>query len=159
MQFNKNILKSSLLSKQYKATFAKFIDKEDNMKLIQEANRNKPIKPTQTLLDMQKLANEFGYEFAGYNKWYIGSTKPYLWINVWIKNPTNDENSFEYYLPRIAYDEGYNGGPGQFVIGTTSYGTLDMVKMRKFMRAQEDAYELVRQLSKFDLSKLPDVDA
>ena len=82
MQFNKNILKSSLLSKQYKATFAKFIDKEDNMKLIQEANRNKPIKPTQTLLDMQKLANEFGYEFAGYNRWYIGSTKPYLWINI-----------------------------------------------------------------------------
>lgn len=92
---------------------------------------------------IQQIASKYGY-VAGqsYMRWY-GSANIHI-------SPKNDD-----FHPAIYYsDDDYGKFNPKFEIQTTSYGSLDSKEYADFLKGCTDAYNMVKELEKIDVTKL-----
>lgn len=111
------------------------IDWEAFKKLVKNDPTNKKLK---------SIANKYGYNA---DESYIRS-----WGEAYIQlRPKSDD-----FHPEVYYRSDYFGKKvSMFEIQTTSYGSMGINEYEKFMKACNDAYNMVKELQKVDLSKLP----
>lgn len=98
---------------------------------------------------IQSIASKYGYNA---DNSYMRS-----WGDPYVQLSSKDRNDFH---PQIYFNDGYAGinkakNSWKFEIQTTSYGSLDEKEYEKFLKCCQDAYNMIKELSKVDLSKLP----
>lgn len=89
---------------------------------------------------IQSIAKKYGYE--------AGQSYIYSWGDANIRIMRKKDFS-----PEIYYTDS-SSGKMEFKIQTTSYGALNEKQYETFLDGCQDAYNLVKELGKVDLSKL-----
>ena len=114
------------------------------MKFLKEAVG---YEPNETSELMAKIGKDHGYDIIAYNAQYQENGK--LYPNIWI-HASNERKYAPQIYPGRRYSEDFI-----WEIQTTSYGGLGLDEYREYLTEIQNAYDLVKKLSKIDLSKLP----
>lgn len=96
-------------------------------------------------------------EKHGYNLWcIINEVYDSFSIQRLQVNPVKEYAPDVYYNDKSAFTS--NKPNYQFEIQTTAFGALSIKEYPKFMKAVEDAYELVKELSDIPVESWPTID-
>lgn len=105
----------------------------------------------ETFKKVAAMCDKYGYSlYTMVNRVWSKYNMPVIQINK-----KNDNR----YAPEISYtSKTFGGNDYRFEIQTTSYGSLDMDEYQKFMKAINNACELVKELSQISVDEWPAVD-
>lgn len=122
--------------------------------LQDDKNIKKEIENNPIAKKIKSIATKYGYEVSGlvFLRAYSQDSK-YRSLNLNIRPKSRDYHPDVYISDSI--DKNGNGIDNlEFSIQTTSYGSIEVDEYQEFLKSCEDAYKMMSEIKKLDLSKL-----